>query len=47
MTASEFHAYMDLDWYREAIPNLRDAIKSLLLQDMTVHKEVTIWNGQM
>jgi hypothetical protein len=36
MTASEFHAYMDLDWYREAIPNLRDAIKSLLLQDMTI-----------
>lgn len=35
MTASEFHAYMDLDWYR-AIPNLRDAIKSLLLQDMTI-----------
>ncbi|MEE3397895.1 MAG: hypothetical protein VZR64_00400 [Eubacterium sp.] len=36
MTASEFHAYMDLDWYREAVPNLRDAIKSLLLQDMTI-----------
>lgn len=36
MTASKFDAYMDLDWYREAIPNLRDAIRSLLLQDMTI-----------